>query len=213
MPTHGVPHDLAQHGLVRPRLYVEPVRQHGQPEQHQAQDHAEQELGALGSGDPRFFEERDPVCDRLHAGEGAAAGRERLQDEEHAQGLHRVRGDYRPAGLTGAQAERVDQTDGDDGQQPDDEHERGDEEGTGALTEATEIERRHDHEDGEADRDGVRSRRGEGGCELAHAGGNRDRHRQRVVDDERGAGQLADPGPEVVAGHGVRASAVRGRRR
>ena len=130
----GVGHDLAQHGLVRPRLDVELVGEHGQPEQHHAPGSrpsrssvrlARATRGSLKSGTPLAMAST-PVR-ALQPAEKAFSTR----STRHR--LHGVRRHERLPGLGGLQAERVDQTDGDDGQQPDDEHEGGDEEGAGAL--------------------------------------------------------------------------------
>ena len=102
----------------------------------------------------------------------------------------------------------MDQADGDDGQQPDDEHEGGYQEGAGALAQAPEVEGGDDEQDPQAYLDRVRRGRRKGGCERTHARGDGDRHCQGVVHDQRGTGQLAHLRPEVVAGHGVGTTAV-----
>ena len=78
MASDGVPHDLAEHRLARTGPDVAAAGEDGQPEEHRAEDDAQQKLGPLGPHDPRLFEQRDPVRDRLHAGERAAPGREGL---------------------------------------------------------------------------------------------------------------------------------------
>jgi hypothetical protein len=70
--------DLAQHRLTGSGPDVPPVGQHRHAEQHHAEDAAEQQLGMLGPDLTGLLEQRHPVGDRLHAGQRAAPGRERL---------------------------------------------------------------------------------------------------------------------------------------
>ena len=112
-------------------------------------------------------------------------------------------------GLGCSQAQGMDQPDGNDGQEPDDEHEGGDEEGACPLAQPAEIERGDDQQDPQAHRDHVGSGGREGRGQLTDAGGDRDGDGQGVVDDQRRPGQLAGLMPEVVAGHRVGAAPVR----
>ena len=70
----------------------------------------DRELGALGPRDPGLLEEGNPVGDGLHSGEGAAPGREGLQDEEHRDRLQGVRRHQRPPRRGRPEAQRMDQT-------------------------------------------------------------------------------------------------------
>ena len=115
MPTDRHGHDLAEDGLVRSWADVPAAGQHGQAEQHDAEDHAEQQLGALGPDHPGLLEQRDAVGDRLHAGERAATGREGLEHQQHADRLEPVGGQEGVTGLGRVERQRVDQPDGDDG--------------------------------------------------------------------------------------------------
>ncbi len=74
MTTDGIGHDLAQHGLAGPRFDVELAGQNGQPQQHDAQDGSEQELGTLGPFHPGLLEQGHSVGYGLDPGEGAAPG-------------------------------------------------------------------------------------------------------------------------------------------
>ena len=114
----------------------------------------------------------------------------------------------RPMGAV-SPAQGMDQADADDGQEADDEDDGGQEKGTGALPQSSQVEDGDEQEDAQAHLDRVMRRGGKGRGEGAHAGGDGDGHRQGVVDDEGGAGQLADPGTEVVTRHGVGAATVR----
>ncbi len=58
VPPDRLGHDLAEHGLVRARLDMELVGEHREPEQHRAEDHAEQELGPLCPGHAGSLEQR-----------------------------------------------------------------------------------------------------------------------------------------------------------
>ena len=150
----GERHDLAQDGLPRAGADVPALGQNGESEQHGAEDDAEQQLGRLGAPRPRFAEQRDSVGDGLDAGQRAASGRESLEDEQERDRLEpggRQLGGSRQ-GLP--ETERVNEADGDDGQQSDDEHHRRQQEGPGGLAEAAEVEDRDDEQDAEAQRHG-----------------------------------------------------------
>jgi len=58
------------------RQHVPAADQHAEPEQHQAEQHAERHLGVLRAPRPRQPELRHRVGDRLDAGQRRAAGRE-----------------------------------------------------------------------------------------------------------------------------------------
>ena len=141
--------------------------QDGETEQHRAEDEAEQHLGPLGPDGPGLSEQRHPVGDRLHAGQGAATGREGLEDEQDGHRLQAVRGDLRRPRLGLVEPERVDEADGDDGQEPDDEQHRRQEEGAGRLPKAAQVEHGDEEEDPQAERHGGPIERGEGGVEAA----------------------------------------------
>ena len=193
-----VDHDLAQYGLPGTRLHMELVGEEGQAEQHHSQDGAEQQLGPLGPDHAGFTEERDAVGDGFDTGQCAAAGRERLEDQQHADRLHCVGGDQGFPRLGGSQAERVDHADGNDREQPHDEDHGGQQKDPSTLAEAAEIEHGDDQEDAQAHRNRVAGSGGKGRGELSHPGGDGDSHRQCVVDDQRGSGELAGAGTEVV---------------
>jgi hypothetical protein len=90
--------------------------EHGEAQQHHAQDRTRQQLGALGPNDPGLLEEGHTVGNGLHPGEGAAAGREGLQHQEDAHGLDVCESTSECPIWACMQAERVDQANGDDGQ-------------------------------------------------------------------------------------------------
>ena len=78
-PAEGVADDLVEDRLVSgPRLDVEALDEDGQAQQHHPQQGPQHQLGPARPGHPGRAEEGHPVGDRLHPGEGAAAGRERL---------------------------------------------------------------------------------------------------------------------------------------
>ncbi len=108
-----------------------------------------------------------------------------------------------------AQAQGVNEPDGNDGQEPDDEDEGGDEKGPCPFAQPTEIERGDEEEDAQAHRDHVGRGGGKSRRQLADAGGDGYGDGEGVVHDEGGSGQLAGLTPEIVAGDGVGTTPVR----
>ena len=121
MPTHRFAHDLAEYGLVGSWSDVPASGQDRQAQQHEPQDHPKQELGTLGPDHPGFFEEGHAVGDCLDPGERAAPRGERLEDQQQADDLQTVSTQERMTGLWNIEGQRVDQADGDNGQQAEDE--------------------------------------------------------------------------------------------
>ena len=203
-------HDLAQHGLARPRAHVPPTGQHGQAEQHGPEDHPEQQLGPLGPDHPGLLEERHPVGDGLHPGEGAAARGEGLQHEQDADRLQPVGGQQGAAGqrLRAAPSGWIRPTTM----------------MASSPTMNTIVGRRKaravsprprrlrtvmtarmPRQSGTVAADEAREGRGQ----RPHAGGDRHGDGERVVDDQRGPGHQAGARPEVGPGHGVGPAAAR----
>ena len=147
-------HDLAEHGLPAARPDVPAPGQDGQSEEHGAQDESEQHLGALGPHGPGLAEERDAVGDGLDAGQRAAAGGEGLEDEQERHRLEPGGGQLGRPELRLVQAQRVDQPDHDDGEQPHDEHHGRQQEGPGRLAQAAQVEHGDEDEDAQAQRHG-----------------------------------------------------------
>ena len=100
--------------------------------------------------------------------------------------------------------EGVDEADGDDGEQPDDEHHGRQQEGAGRLAETPQVEQRDEGQDPEAQGDGgAESSDGKADCSDGHPGGDRDGHGERVVDDQRGRGDEAGVRAQVGPGDRV----------
>ena len=98
----------------------------------------------------------------------------------------------------------MDQPNGDDGEQPDDEHECRHEKGPGLVSQSPEVESSDDEQDSQnphCHREG--SSDGEGGGQLPHTSRNGDGNRQGVIDDQGGTGKLAGPTPEIVTCHRI----------
>ena len=103
----------------------------------------------------------------------------------------------------------MDEADGDDGQQPDDEDHRGQQEGARRLAQAAQVEQHDEEKDPQAQRNGGAVQRREGRLEPGDTGGDGDGDGERVVDDERRRGDEARVGAEVRPGDGVGAAAHR----
>ena len=169
----------------------------------------EQHLGPLGPDRPGFPEQRHPVGDRLHAGQRTPPGGECIEDEQDGHRLEARRRQLRRPRLWLVEAEGVDEADGDDGQESDDEHRRGQQEGARRLAQAAQVEHHDEQEDPQAQRDGGPVERREGRLEAGDSGGDGDGDGQRVVDDQRCRGDEARVGAEVRPGDGVGAAAHR----
>ena len=188
-----------------------------QPEEHDAEqrshDH-ERLAGVLPCG---LAERRNAVRDRLDAGHRGAARRERVQHErdrsahEEEIGLA-ARAEVHDAGhavivgLREPAVERLEHADTDQDRHVDDEEVRGDCEELPRLLHATQVPPGDDHDEQDRDRQDPRREHAERRCECGGAGGNRHRHGEHVVGEERDAGHLRGQEPEVVACHHVRAT-------
>jgi hypothetical protein len=173
-----------------------------QAQQHDAEDGAEQQLRPLGPLHPRLLEQRHPVGDGLDAREGAAPGRERLEHQQHAEGLGRDR-KQGTARLRSVLGQGVEEPDRDNRQQPEDEDERREQERSGPLAQAPQVENCHQGQDPEADRDGLAMERRVGGGQGTDSRRDRHCHGEGVVDDQRRRRQLAGAAAKVVLGYGI----------
>ena len=104
--------------------------------------------------------------------------------------------------------EGADRSDDDDEQQGADEEVSGDEEGGAGVLDAAHVDEGEDEQDGEAEGERVRLKRGERGDQRSDAGGDADRGVEDVVDHERGGGEQAGDLAEVLGGDRVAAAAV-----
>ena len=152
----------------------------------------EQELGPLGPGHPGLLEQRDAVGDRLHPGQRAAPGRERLEHQQHAHRLQRVRGSSERPGWGGCSASGWIRPMAMMASSPTmNTHGREQERPCGSPRPrrlSTVITARMPRQIGTV----CRGRGREGRGQRAHPGGDGDGDGQRVVDDEGGAGDQAD---------------------
>ena len=105
-----------------------------------AEDESEKELCALGPHGPWFPEQRNTVGDRLDSRQRTATGGKSLQDEQHCDRLEPGGGQLGRAQRLLAETQRMDETDGDDREEPDDEEQCRQEEGAGRLPEAPQVQ-------------------------------------------------------------------------
>ncbi len=190
-------------------LEVKPADEHRQTDQHQAEQPAEGHLGVLGPLDAGLPEGGDGIRDRLDAGERRAAGGERAEQQ---QDTHRARVGGEFGGVPGgeeADGRVTEQSDDDHSEDRDDEDRGGDHEDAGGLRDAPQVDGGDQGEHRQAEPHPVAVEAGEGRGERGHAGGDRDRDVEHVVDDEGGSGDQRGAAAEVGPGNGVGPAAVR----
>ena len=136
-----------------------------------------------------------------------------LRTSRNVTALSPVVGSLGRAELRLVEPERVDEADGDDGQQADDEEQGRQQEGPSRLAEAAQVEHHDEEEDPEAERDGGAVQAREGGLQGGDAGRDGDGDGQRVVDDQRRRGDEAACGRRSWPGTRRRPRRPSGRRR
>ena len=180
------------------------VEQDRDPDQHDAEQRAEEKLGALGG--PGAAEGRSTVGDRLDTSDSRAARRERLQDQH----------DPERGGCLDREA-RADIGNGmglkwghdDHHQRAHDEDRSGNHQELGRLADPEEVDEGQNREAGERHRHEMVGQRREGAAEAGRAGGEADRHGEHVIDHQRACRQECEGAAEVGLGHRVSAPAVR----
>jgi hypothetical protein len=203
---HGT-RDLRDHRIGRAWERMQVHGEIGDADEERDRDgaeHPERDGGVSAMGLSKCV---DSVCDRLHARQGSRARGERAQEDEEghraAAGRKRIRGH---------RVVRVTRRDLDDASH-DEEADRRDEEigrkgkDKTRLAHAAKV-RKHDQDEA-ADRKGhfvVGDRRHER-RDREDAGGDRDRHRQHIIGQERRGGDEARRRSEILASDDIRTAA------
>src|SRR5258706_10052674 len=160
--------------------------------------------GALKSGTP-FAIASTPVS-ALHPAENALRTSRMLTGSKPRVASSKGPG---AGGCGGVRGQRMDQADAEYGQQAHDEHQRWQQECPGRVSETAQVQESDQGEDAQANRHPVRDQAGEGGGQGPAPGRYGHGDGQRVVNDQGGGCEQAGRRPEVVEGHGIRATATR----
>ncbi len=134
------------------------------------------------------------IRDRLDSGHGRTAGRERVEQQEQpdraGRGEGRLLGLVEWHRLEAAAEHRFPHADADHEEHRDEKAVRRYGEEPTRLLHAAEVAPRDDRDEHQSDRYPARVEAGEDRVHGRHAGGDRDRHREDVVGQQRDAGDL-----------------------
>ncbi len=211
--TEGGVGELGEDGDALHRLEPETGDQHGQTDQHHAQQPSQRHLRTHRPAGGRRTEGRHRVGYRLHTGQCGAAGGERLEQEQGTDGGGVVcENGGVSVGGRGGDGRVAEQADGDHDEDRADEDGGRDDEGAGRVDDPAQIHSRDEHQDTQTDHQPVAVQAREGGRQRGHAGGDGDGDVQHVVEDQRTGRDQARTPSQVRLRHGIGATAVRERR-